>query len=128
MVGGAHDALIFHLLYQTRGLVVADRQLALDVGRRTLAVLGHDRDSRVIKRVLTIGIATEAQDLVDAGLGLGLLLLVGLELKKIRVRYSLCSKIIKKNYLVCKIASQLELLTLFEMEYTQWNLITYSTV
>ena len=48
MVGGRHQPLFLHLLHQTRGLVIADRQFALDVGCRTFAILDHDGHSRVI--------------------------------------------------------------------------------
>ena len=32
VVGGGHDAFLFHLLHKPRGFVVADAELALDVG------------------------------------------------------------------------------------------------
>ncbi len=48
MVGRADDALIFHLLDQSRGLVIADGKLALDVGGRAFAILEHDGDRRIV--------------------------------------------------------------------------------
>ena len=43
VVRGRNQPLILHLLNQARGFVIADGQLALDVGRRTFAILDDDR-------------------------------------------------------------------------------------
>src|SRR6056297_2457012 len=68
VVGGADHALLLHLFHEPRGLVVADRQLALDVGGRALPVAHRDLHRLVVERVLAAGIAAgpEAQDRVDA--------------------------------------------------------------
>ena len=65
VVGGAHQPLIFHLFDQPRGLVIADRQFALDIRGRTFAVPDHDLHRLIIKRILAIGIAAKAKDQID---------------------------------------------------------------
>ena len=65
MVGRTDDALILHLLHQSRSLVIADRQFALDVRGRTLAVLDDDGDRLIIKRVFAIGIAAQPEHQIN---------------------------------------------------------------
>ena len=57
MVRGAHEAFLLHLFDKTRGLVVADGELALDVGGGALAVLDDDLHRLVVERVL-LGVGT----------------------------------------------------------------------
>src|SRR6056297_4069913 len=68
MVGRCHDALLLHLLDQPCRLVIADRQLALDIRGGTFAILDDDADRLIVKRILAIGIAAgvQPQHRVDA--------------------------------------------------------------
>ena len=66
MVGRADDALILHLFDQTRGLVIADGQLALDIAGRAFAVLGDDGHGHVVKFGVAALAGGQAQHHVDA--------------------------------------------------------------
>ena len=65
MVRRRDQPLFLHLLDQSCGFVIADRQFALDVGGGAFAVFDHHLHGGVIKRVFTIGIAAKAQHRVD---------------------------------------------------------------
>ena len=65
MVSRRHNAFVFHLLHKTRGLVVANRQFALDVGGRAFAILYHNRNRLVVERIFAIGIAAKPQNSID---------------------------------------------------------------
>ena len=59
------DAFVFHLFDKLCGFVVADRELALDVGCGALAIFDDDGDGCIVKRVFAVGVAAEAEDGVD---------------------------------------------------------------
>ena len=65
MVGSAHDAVLFHLLYQFGGAVVADLQMALNERGARLPLPGDESDSLIVESVLTVGIAADRPG--DAG-------------------------------------------------------------
>ena len=61
MIGRADQPFFLHLLHQPRGLVVADRELALDVGGGAFAIPDHDLHRLIVKRILLAGIAAKAE-------------------------------------------------------------------
>jgi len=61
MVGLRDHPLILHLLHQTRRLVVADAQFALDVRRRAFAVFGHDGHGLIVQAVIVAAAKAEMQ-------------------------------------------------------------------
>ena len=57
VVGRRDEVFIFHLFDQARGFVIADAELALDIGGRAFAVFDHDGNGAVIERVFAVGVA-----------------------------------------------------------------------
>src|SRR4051794_36455842 len=57
MVGLADQAVLFHPLDQASGAIVADAQLALEVGRRGLLAFGDDLDRLTVKLRLGVVLA-----------------------------------------------------------------------
>ena len=71
VVGGADDALLLHLLDNRGGAIVADRQTALDVAGRGLAVAQNDGNGAVVEVVRFVVAVDEAVGAGLAALGVG---------------------------------------------------------
>src|SRR5690625_2550152 len=69
-IGGGDDALILHHLDDPRGLVVADREPALDIACRTSAIARDDGDGVVVKLGIRVACGCKAELLVDRRLRL----------------------------------------------------------
>src|SRR6056297_3890910 len=61
MIGSRNHPFFLHLLDQSGGLVVADCQLALDIGGGTFAVAHNDAHGLIVKRVFAIGVPAGIQ-------------------------------------------------------------------
>ena len=59
MVGGAHDAILFHLLDQLGGTVITDLQVALNERGARLPLSGDEGDGLIVKGVFTVGITAD---------------------------------------------------------------------